>query len=238
MKVVKDSVTLYSLMMESVDIKNVPRFAGMPVPAQEWLCGRVNRHTFKKGQLVFAEGDVCDSFYLVETGMVRVFKVDGTGREFTLDIFYQGDPVAEVVLMDDTHFPASAIAVETTTILTLSRVDFFELFNLFPETINATIKTLSLRIRSLSRRVQELGGGEVEQRLALVALSIAKKTHPNEENAVCDLSRQELASLVGARVETVIRIISKWAKAGISNKTSSGLSLNKKKLSEILKKAL
>jgi CRP/FNR family transcriptional regulator len=223
-------------MLLEKDIVNIPRFSGMAPSTRKWLFERLIRRVIAKGEFVFMEGEECDALFIVEQGAIRIFKSLESGRELTMDIFYQGEAVGEVALIDETPFPASAVALEDSKILKLRRQDYQELLRRFPDAATSIIRDLSLRIRALNRRVQELGSGEVEQRLALVALTIAERSHPDEKDIlICDLSRQELASLVGARIETVIRTISRWYKEGVAIKSPMGLHIRKRRLAELLK---
>jgi|GEM_PF-1218383 len=223
-------------MLLEKDLLNIPRFSGMATATRAWLVERTTRRIVNKGEFVFMEGEECNALFIVERGAIRIFKSLDSGRELTMDIFYQGEAIGEVALIDETPFPASAVALEDSKVLKLGRHDYEELLRRFPDASTSIIRDLSLRIRALNRRVLELGSGEVEQRLALVALTIAERSHPDEKDIlICDLSRQELASLVGARMETVIRTISRWYKEGVAVKSPMGLHIHKKRLAELLK---
>ncbi len=221
-------------MVPGKDLLNIPRFAGMEAATLGWLADRIHRIQVSKSAFVFVEGDSCDALYMVESGSVKIFKSLENGRELTMDIFYHGDAVGEVALIDGGAFPASAMALEDASLLKLPKDEYFQLLSR-SDASASIVRDLSLRMRALNRRVRELGSGEVEQRLALVVLTIAQRVHPNAtELLVCDLTRQELSSLVGARMETVIRIISRWYKNGTAVKSTSGLHVYKKAIAQIL----
>jgi len=221
-------------MVLSKELNQIPRFSGLKPTTLKWLTERIHRIKVAKSNFVFSEGDSCDALFIVESGSIKIFKSLESGRELTIDIFYHGDALGEVALIDEGEYPASATALEDSTILKLPKEDYIKLLT-FSDATSSVIRDLSLRMRALNRRVRELGSGEVEQRLALVVLTIAQRSNPkNTETLVCDLTRQELSSLVGARMETVIRIISKWHKSGIAIKSPSGLHVNKTAIAKLL----
>ncbi len=222
-------------MVKEAELLKISRFAGMRANTRSWLSERVHRIEIRKANFVFVEGDLCEALFIVESGSIRVFKSLDSGREITMDIFYHGDAIGEVALIDEGIFPASAVAIEDSVLLKLPKLDYQVLLAERPDASAAIIRDLSLRLRTLNRRMKELGGGEVEQRLALVVLTIAERAHPDEKDVlVCSLSRQELSSLVGARMETVIRTISRWYKVGVAIKSPVGLHVKKHALAKLL----
>ena len=222
-------------MVKEKDLQRISRFAGMTTETRIWLSERIHRIKLRKSNFVFVEGDFCDALYIVDSGSIKVFKSLESGREITMDIFRQGDAIGEVALIDEGRFPASAISLEDSVLLKLPKADYQTLLPERPDAVASIIKDFSIRLRALSRRVKELGSGEVEQRLALVVLTIAKRTHPSEKDVlICDLSRLELASLVGTRAETIIRTISRWYKEGVAIKSSIGLHVRKQVLVRLL----
>lgn len=116
--------------------------------------------------MLFAEGDACDGLLVVQTGAVKVFKMAETGREQILAIDRAGSTVAELPVFDGGSFPASAAAVEDSTILFLPKREFLALCKANPEVSFAVIRTLASRFRYMTSLVEELSLKEVSHRLA------------------------------------------------------------------------
>ena len=146
-------------------ILKIPRFARMSPQTQRWLVSRLMQRTYKKNEVIFFEGDECSSFFIIESGLVKVCKIIEQGKEVVMDIFHSGEAIGEIALIDGISYPATAIAKKPTMILTLSRSDYFELVEHFPGAAWSMIRDLSCRLRAMSRRVQELSSGGVESRL-------------------------------------------------------------------------
>jgi CRP/FNR family transcriptional regulator len=212
-------------MIEEQALRNIPRFAGLSPQARRGLAGLLVRQTFERGSLIFMEGSPCTLFHVVESGVVKVYTTLESGKELILGFIYPGEPLGEVALIDNIDLPGSAVAQDAVTLLTLSREEYFAHMERYPEIALAAIRDLSLRMRALRERVVELGDGGVESRLAHVLLALGDRigtaTH-NSCRVPIQLSRQELAAMVGARIETVIRIMSRWQKEALVHTLPDG----------------
>ena len=217
-------------MIEIKTVQQISRFAGCSLAAQRWLADRFIRKEYPRGASIFHEGEEALYFRIIESGVVKVLKTLESGKELILCIFHPGDSIAEIPLIDGIEYPATGVVVASAKILTLSREDYINMSSgLFPEIALGTIRDLSCRIRSLSNRLQELGGGKAESRLAHVLLAFGNqgKDSLQGQKIPFHLTRQELASMVGVRMETVIRIMSKWNKEGIVKTFPEGFLLVK-----------
>jgi CRP-like cAMP-binding protein len=199
-------------------IRRIPRFSGITPEAERWLCERIVLRNFRKGELIFMAGDACTHFYLVLHGEVKIFKVLESGRELIMDFFRPGEPFGEVALMDGGEFPANAVAMEDSTAVTLTRKEYLHLLEHFPEVARSIIRDLSLRMHALRRRVEVLGEGGVQSRIAQLLQVYGRQLGRDTPAGLLipvHLSRNEMASLVCARIETVIRIMSRWQKENV-----------------------
>ena len=167
---------------------------------------------------MFAEGDASEFFWVVLTGRVKVFKMTPAGKDVILEIFGPGDPLGAVAAYEGHPFPASAVALEDTSILRVPRDAFFSLLEQHPTLVRGLLAGLTLRLAELANRVAELSGGRVEPRFARLFLKLAHEQGRRERGGVfvpVPLSRQELADMTGTTVETSIRIMSRWGKQRI-----------------------
>jgi len=103
------------------------------------------------------------------------------------------------------------LRIEAEPVLTAMSVD--------PSVAAAVNRALLAELDALSSKIAILSAGPVPRRLARLFLTLADRFGDEMVDGswgipVC-LSRADLASLVGARVETVIRVISTWQKRGV-----------------------
>jgi CRP-like cAMP-binding protein len=146
---------------------------------------------------------------------VKVHKQAPDGRNVILELFGPGGPLGAVAVYEARPYPASAVALESTTCLTIPRDAFFELLEQHPSLVRGLLGSLSLRLVELTTRLAELTGGHIDARLARLFVKLADQMGRPERGGVfipLPLSRQELADLTGTTIETAIRIMSRWNK--------------------------
>jgi len=175
------------------------------------------RH-YERGDTVFEEGDPSDSFIVVVSGRVKVFRRTPDGHERILDIFGQGGLVGAVAVYESRPFFASAMALEPTVCLLTPSPVLFALLEERPSLVRGLLGSLSIRLMELTTRLAELTGGRVEARLARLFLKLGDQMGRHDRGGLfvpMVLSRQELADLTGTTIETSIRIMSRWSKDNV-----------------------
>lgn len=130
------------------------------------LAGHSIVRELAKDELLFAEGDSCEGLFVVQAGAIKVFKMAETGREQVLVIERAGSTLGELAVFDGGAFPASAAALEDSTLLFLPKREFLDLCRRNSEVSFAIIRTLAWRFRYMASLVEELSLKEVSHRLA------------------------------------------------------------------------
>jgi CRP/FNR family transcriptional regulator len=193
-------------------------FAGLDHKELQSIAHIAILRPYKKGMIIFVEGEPGDGLYLVKSGVVKIIKTLIDGREKTLHYLREGDIFAEVLLFDGGSFPATAEALEDAEIAILQRA---RIEALLLEKSNITLKILkvmSRRLRQAQAQVRDLAYADVYARTAFNLLQLAKEHGvQGDEGLTIDLalSQQELANLVGTSRETIARIIGEWKRKGI-----------------------
>jgi CRP-like cAMP-binding protein len=173
---------------------------------------------YPRGELILSEGQPSEQFYVVVSGRVKVYKMTPSGKDVILEIFGVGDPLGAVAVYEGWPFPASAMALEDTTCVTIPRRDFFQLLEEHPSLVRGLLLGLTQRLVELTNRLAELTGGRLEPRFARLFLKLAGeigRVEPEGTFIPMTLSRQDLADMTGTTIETAIRIMSRWGKHGV-----------------------
>ena len=95
-------------------------FGGLPESQLLELANIAIARTYNKEESLFQQGDAGTGFFIVRSGRIKVFKLAKDGREQILHVFGETNHFAEVPALDGKPYPASATAIEATTVLFFS----------------------------------------------------------------------------------------------------------------------
>lgn len=205
--------------MEPVDtLRRVPFFAVLPADELKALAGHCIVRRIARDEILFAEGESCEGLYVVQSGAVKLFKMADTGREQVLVIERAGSTVAELPLFDGGNFPASAAAVENSTLLFLPKREFLDLCRHNSEVAFAVIRTLAWRFRYMTSLVEELSLKEVSHRLARFLRDRAIRSGVRTRRGLefpLEETNQEIAAAIGTVRDLVSRNLRRFVDRGI-----------------------
>jgi len=194
-------------------LTNTPLFQGLPEPQVDKLTRIVTEHSFAGGQVIFAEGDKADGFYIVVTGRVKIYKLSPEGKEQILHVFGPGEPFAEVAMFSGGTLPAHAEAIKESRVVFVPRTAFVALIQQDPSIAMNMFGTLSIRLKRFTSLIEDLSLKEVPQRLAAYLLYLANEKK-DQEHVELAISKGQLASLLGTIPETLSRILGKMSAQG------------------------
>ncbi|WP_038045682.1 Crp/Fnr family transcriptional regulator [Thermus caliditerrae] len=166
---------------------------------------------YPKGKLVFEQGDLGQSLYLVERGRVRLYRTHLGGQEKTLGFLGPGGVFGEMSLLDASERSASAVAEEDTLLLTLHRESYFGLIRRLPLFAHNLARILAYRLREANLELDLLAFEEAQSRVAYALLKLVRQGY----GLRLHLRHQDLAALAGASRETVTRVLHQLKGQGI-----------------------
>lgn len=167
---------------------------------------------FKKGTTIFAEGDEGTGFYILVSGQVKIYKLSMDGKEQILHIFGPGEPFAEAAVFTGRSFPAYADAMQDSRTFFIPREAFVSLIKENPSVAMNMLGALSLRLKKFTGMIEALSLKEVPGRLASHLLLLSSQ-HEAEEFPL-NISKTQLANLLGTIPETLSRIFKKLNESG------------------------
>ncbi len=219
-------------------LASIPLFSCLPEDQLEQIANRVLYQDIAKGETIFQEGDPGKGFYIVVTGKIKVFKLSVEGKEQILHIYGKGHSFGEVPVFQGKNFPASAMALEDSTILLIPRQAMVELISKSPALAMNMLADLSRRLREFTTQIENLSLKEVPARLAAYILTLANETAKDpalpSKKVILPISKAQLANLIGTTPETVSRMLKKMGDAGLIEVQTKEISiLNFEKLYEL-----
>ncbi|MFB2879631.1 Crp/Fnr family transcriptional regulator [Floridanema aerugineum] len=203
---------------------NSQMFFGLPTDEVDALLSIAQQQTYQKGETIFWEGDPGTGFFLVISGKVKVFKISPEGKEQILQVFGAHEHFAEVPAFDGQPFPASAAALEKTELLFFPRTAFLELMKSHPSLAVNLLKVFARHLRRFAKVIEDLSLREVPGRLAAYLLYLSDRTS-NQDEVELDLTKGQLAALLGTIPETLSRVFAKLSQEEIINLNGSTVKL-------------
>lgn len=199
-------------------LRKVPLFAGLSDAALAGLARQLRRRTFKRGTMIFHKDQAGDTFYIIDSGRIRIFLPRESGGELTVEMAGREEVFGELALLDGGTRSASAETLEDSIVWTISRSDFMQYVAATPQLAVALIELLSKRLRHVTEYAESLAFLDVHARLAQKLLEMADRNGVKKDDTVeinVDLTQGDLATMVGATRERVNRALASFRTQGL-----------------------
>lgn len=185
----------------------------------ERLAAHCTRRQFSAGDYVWRRGEAAQSFVVVEEGLVAVQRDTVDGENVLVALFGPGDTLCVVPALQHTPFPADAVAVaERVEVLVVAAAPVLVALDRDAELAAALNRALLDHASSLRNKIDIVSAGTVPRRVATLLLYLSKRFGRKSDDGTIEIypavTREQIGQLVNARTETVIRIMSRWSKAG------------------------
>ncbi len=191
----------------------LPFFKGLPAEAISAINALFDSQGVEAGEYIYLAGDAATRLYVVAHGKVKLLRHTLTGQDVVLSLLIQGDFFGNLPVLGETAHPDTAQAHTAGCILTITGEDFQKILERYPQVSLALLEIVSTRLREAREAIHQLSASPVESRLAATLLKLADRLGEEQNGRVLiqlPLSRQDLADMTGATVETVSRIMSQF----------------------------
>lgn len=164
---------------------------------------------------IFQQGQFARNFYQIKSGRVLMKSINEDGKEFIQGVFQKEESFGEPPLFADISYPASAVTASDAEIMVLPKKNFLLLLAEHPSNYLVILKRLSRKLHYKSMIAQVISNEHAEDRILTLIDYMKKKSNSElQDGFKVPLTRQQIADLIGLRVETVIRTISALKKKG------------------------
>jgi CRP-like cAMP-binding protein len=190
----------------------------------------------KKGTLIFSPDKPIESLFLLKKGQVRLYKINQSGKQFTVDILVDGNIFGETSSLSLTDDDTYAEAMADTYLCMISKSEFETFIETNPKIAIKLINILTTRLKELYSLSEKIALGDVRYRIIYLLLKLSEKTgkRKNEWQTIeMKLTHQDVANMVGSTRETTSAIMSQLKKESIIKKTLR-LSVHVDRVNEIL----
>ncbi|MEZ4252736.1 MAG: Crp/Fnr family transcriptional regulator [Polyangiales bacterium] len=174
----------------------------------------------RQGEHLWRTGDPATSFHHVVRGLVELRRAAGSYDATLMAFFGPTECPAVPVVLGRKSYGADAIVIsEDALVLSVQAEPLLERMERDARIAMAINRALLAQMRLLHGKIDVMAAGTVPRRLALFLLNLADRFGDEFEQGETvipiALNRQQVATYVNARVETVIRALSIWRKAGL-----------------------
>lgn len=219
------------------DFKSQSILTGLPAEDLSMMTQHKIEQVYSKGEIIFREGSYPSGIFFIINGMVKKYKLDNEGKEQIIYVANTGELIGYHAILSEDRYPDSAAALEESRIGFIPKEDFLYAMEQSEVLSKRLLKTLSHEFAVLINSMALFTQKTVRDRLALQLIVLREKYkkdfHPGMPVEI-NMSRDDLASLVGTARENVVRVLTEFKEQGIvETKGRIIIVLNVKRLIEI-----
>ena len=175
------------------------------------------RRRIKQGEHLFSNGAPFTSLYAIRTGFFKTSVSSEDGREQVTGFQMAGEIIGLDGIVSDRH-SCNAIALEDAEVCVMPFANVEELSREFPVLQRHVHKIMSREIVRENGVMMLLGNMRAEERLAAFLLNLVQRLHArgfSQSEMVLRMTREEIGSYLGLKLETVSRAFSRFSEDGI-----------------------
>ena len=206
----------------------VPIFNHLEKEQMDEIMATVQSVAFKKGEMIYSAGDESTSLYIVNRGMVKIYRLSESGKEILLRVLNPGDFTGEYALFNESTHETYAEAMKDTQLCVIHRSDLQKFLIQYPTISMKILSEFSSRLDQTEKQTTQFATEKVETRIALFLAEYAD----GEENLefVLPMNKKDIASYLGTTPETFSRKLTQLEERNLieltSNKTIKVLDLD------------
>ena len=169
---------------------------------------------FAPGDVIYEEGQNSNNIYLISKGLVKCHKLDEQGKDLTTALHKEDDLFGYTSFTQNVAYQETAAAIQETTVVAISKNELKSVLNSNHKVTLELIQLLTDDITGVKDQLLQMAYSSVKKRTAITIIKFAEKLNrkPNESIRI---SRNDLASVAGIALESLIRTLSTFKDMGI-----------------------
>jgi CRP-like cAMP-binding protein len=172
--------------------------------------------TIKKGENIFEEGDLVNGVYCVKAGICKMSKLSANGKDQIVKLIKPGELLGQRSMISDEPANLSAVALEDMEVCFIPKVEILNFFDTNNQFSMNLMKTLCGDLKESSDHLVSVSQKTVKERLAETLIYLQDNFGKNTDGSLhIQLSREELAGMIGTATESCIRLLSDFNKLGL-----------------------
>ncbi len=200
------------------DLGNSDILTGLPAGELNILFRNTREEKYAKSDIIFREGAYPTGIFYIVEGKVKKYKTDKEGREQIIYVANSGELIGYHALLADERYFDAAATLEDSSISFIPREDFLKVLESSNVLSQRLLKTLSHEFSVFVNSVASFAQRSVKERFATQLILLREKYKQNFTPGMeveINMSRQDLANLVGTARENIVRILKEFKNEGI-----------------------
>jgi CRP-like cAMP-binding protein len=193
-------------------------------------------YSIKKGETVFNEGDALNGIYCIKDGVCKLSKLSDNGKDQIVKLLKKGDLLGQRSLISEESTNLSAIAIDDMQVCFIPKQEILQFFNENNQFSLNMMKSVCGDLKDADDNMVNLAQKTVKQRLAEVLIKLETDFGKHEDGTLkIQLSREEIAGMIGTATESCIRLLSEFNKEGWITLQGKKITVtNKKELQRLI----
>ncbi len=170
-------------------------------------------YAIKKGEHIFEEGEITNGIYCIKDGVCKLSKLSSNGKDQIVKLFKAGELLGQRSIISEEPANLSAVALEDMEVCFIPKNEIMQFFNQNNQFSMNVMKTICGDLKEADEHMVDMAQKSVKERLAGTLIYL-EETFGTETDGTLhlQLSREELAGMIGTATESCIRLLSELNK--------------------------
>ena len=169
--------------------------------------------TIKKGEMIFEEGVAVNGIYCIKDGVCKLSKLSANGKDQIVKLVKPGELLGQRSMISDEPANLSAVALEDMEVCFIPKAEVLGFFDNNNQFSMSVMRNICGGLKESEDHVVEMAQKSVKERLASTLVYLSDSFGKNDDGSLhIQLSREELAGMIGTATESCIRILSEFKK--------------------------
>lgn len=170
----------------------------------------------KKGEVIFEEGENVNGIFCVKDGVCKLTKLSSNGKDHIVKLVTKGELLGQRSMISEEPVNLSAVALEDMQVCFIPKSEIMGFFDKNNQFSMNVMRTICGDLKDADSQMVNMAQKTVKERLAETLIYLQDTFGKNEDDSLkIQLTRDELASMIGTATESCIRLLSDFNKLGL-----------------------
>jgi CRP/FNR family transcriptional regulator, cyclic AMP receptor protein len=166
---------------------------------------------YKKKHILYSDGQRASVVYFVVSGKVKEYMINEEGKELITNMYAKGDFIGFTTILENTMYNETAQVIEDAELLVIQKKDFLQLINNNLQVANDFIGMLSHDVLLKDQKLLQLAYSSLRKKVATGIIEVIDKFQDKRDGKpVIEISREDLANVIGAAQESLSRTLKEF----------------------------